>query len=200
MKKIFILIISIISIAVYTTCDDDNLYNLSKYGPRPGSVYIYMGGLYNGDLASAGGADNICRISLTAYPDISFSVSLVKAFISSSNTGNMKDIVPGIYGDVPVYGIRNSPVFTQTLISTSWSGLWDTGIDTQLSASVGIAAPWWSGSNFDGTYDSLNSCSGWRTTAGASGRTGNQNSTSADWLYGLTQACNTSQNLLCVAY
>ena len=99
----------------------------------------------------------------------------------------------------------NIPVVSwdNTLISNTWAGLWDGGIEGSLhSAGVVSTSWWWSGTNIDGTKrDSCNNfTSSEQDTSGSLGLATGATSTGESWILGTSSSCTLEAQIVCVAH
>jgi len=194
MRKIMVILFLLVTTLAFMTCERNNMHDLSLVGLAPkNAIYLYTGGTSSGDAKKRNDSDSQCYTSGLIYLSV-IGASRVKAFRSYSLSDEIRLIVPANYWQYPVIGI--SPSLTFTMISATWTGLWDGATDNPVNTSVGIPAGsyWWSGSNSAGGY-SGNDCDGWQnSTSAASGQVGGAVIDES------TLTCDTSNYVLCVAY
>jgi hypothetical protein len=206
---IFITIFSMSIGLALTSCDEnknnsnDMLMILLMMNTDP--IFIFNGGLHNGDLKTAGsgsdgriGADNVCKAAQVANYSL-LGGRTIKAFLSVSSMDLIKDVVPAGQQVRPVYGMKTDN--TVTLLKDSWTDLWGgTGINATLGTATGIPNNWWSASNFDGTYYINGSCTNWTLNAGPVGVGGDYNQVDNKWAENFGSNCEGTYYVLCVAY
>jgi hypothetical protein len=204
MVRIFLVLQIFLAVALFVTCERVDMHKVATVGPPPKTVIFlyYLTSTRTGNIGGRDGADGICRSEGILYNTF-LNASSVKAFISVSPTDEIRFLVPVEYWYYPVYGI--SPALATTLISDSWQGLWDGGINASLVAATGIPIPppfWWSGSNVDGSVAIGLTCGEWHNSDASPGQPGSQNGVAMNWIGPPTapQACNTNQYVLCLAY
>lgn len=189
-------------------CDDsknDNnaltaLLLLNSY--KPDKIYIFDGGSHDGNLGSRKAANNICKTAAAGFTALA-GKKYVKAFISFSATDQIKDLVSAKYGTLPVYGLVAAG--TEIMLENTWDGLWGSNILNTMHDATGINNIWWSGSDTDGTYiDDATACNGWTSSSSAPAAVGGagiyNNNTDTTWLYFGNSGCDSSLNLMCIAY
>lgn len=194
MKKIIIIVLLLASTFIIATCERSDMYNLATIGlPPKGVIYIFNIGMSSGDLGSRNDANTTCYNMGIMYHSI-IKASTVKAFRSYSGIDEIRFLVPTQYWLYPVFGI--SSTMKLTMISTSWAGLWDGALESNIDTAVGLVSPspWWSGSNDDGSA-SVNNCGSWQDSNSATmGQVGSTLFSDS------TVTCDTSQYVLCLAY
>jgi len=212
---VFVITFGLLIGLALTGCDDEKKDNnkllLLLGNGLDSKIFIFPAVLaIDGDLKTAGGgadgregADNLCKAeALSGEPFNFLSGKTIKAFISVSGTDQIKDLVPADLQELPVYGIKSNGA--QTLLKSSWTGLWNSGIEATMNSATGIDRNWWSGSNADGTYiDDNNSCSQWTTGSSTHpplGHGGVHNQTNFYWIDSFNATCGYDAYLLCVAY
>jgi hypothetical protein len=121
----------------------------------------------SGNLGGRSGADQKC---LSKKPSALSSCSNVAAFLSFSSTDQVKDMgtTHSFPTNVPLKAWNGSSIGSQ--VSTSFSGLFSaaTPFDPDLTTAMGLSGvPYMMyGSQSDGTWDSINSCSGFTSDLG----------------------------------
>jgi hypothetical protein len=188
--------------AMLVTCERHDMYELANFGepPKTGLYLYYIASLKNGNLDGREGADRICYQEGYAYHKF-VQATTVKAFLSVSETDEIKYIVPVYLWYYPVYALNPSLNIVQ--FSTSWDALWD-GINSMtLLTALNLTSNWWSGSNVDGRVISGNTCDGWRSSDPLKfGQTGDPNGVALNWVGppATLSDCGTPRFVLCLAY
>ncbi len=131
----------------------------------------------------------------------------VRAFISINQADTIKGM-PAKYGVPSTWPIQS---MSGKLIAWNWADLLDGSINmkledagissTLLSNTLVVSTFWWSGSTVSGDLEVNGTCSGW--TAGnnsSSGMQGAHNRIDSDWISYGTANCNTSKQVVCVAW
>jgi hypothetical protein len=171
-------------------------------------VFLFDGNADGTVYGGRSGADALCATAAARLADGSFAVSHVHAFLSVSDTDEIRDM-PANYG-VPT--TRPVGSITGAVVATSWSGLLS-GTLLQSLDSAGIrtaGSGWYSGSNPDGSVATLvtdggvhpYTCSGWTSSdAFLDGEYGYGSATDSTWM-GVGQATCPLGNysLLCIGW
>ncbi|MFW5771245.1 MAG: hypothetical protein ACOCX9_07390 [Spirochaetota bacterium] len=191
MKKLIISLFTLPFIVYFLTCDRADMQTIARYGPEPDAIYFFSDNApYYGDF-SGNDPHTICNKMYTDYFS-SLDVIRIEPFLSTTEK-DVRDIVPDVYSHVEVIGVNLSLI--QSLISNSWNGLWDGGIDGQ----IGVAISYWTGSTESGTLATGN-CKNW-TDQAADGFYGDGAVLSADWIKNTTAvSCSSNHSLVCVGY
>jgi hypothetical protein len=206
MMRILIPVQLLLCAALLGTCERHDMHDLAIIGLPPNrAIYLYyISGVKSGSLGGRNGADTLCYTEGIVYHKF-LKADTVKAFLSVSQTDEVRFLVPKEFWYYPVVGINSS--LAAALISDSWLGLWSGSIKTDLAAALGIPAAvppyWWSGSNADGSLAAGATCGGWNQSDNTTmGQAGDQNSVAMSWIGTPTpaQTCNSSQFVLCLAY
>ncbi len=178
--------------------DPDN--NISIYYPATfttiGRIYLFSAGTYTGAMASSittarEDINELVRQALqekyTTLPQDNY-----VAFISIDSNDAIINF-PDHYG-VPTTWAICSP--NGDVVAYNWYDLLDGTIIDELQ-NLGVCDSfWWSGSNADGSCDSLNTCNGWTNGSNSSnGRSGAHN-TDKDWMCSNDRNCNNKLHLL----
>ena len=173
---LFVLVAGLLFAPAIVGCDDSNendpmllgLALLNSVAPK--QIYIYDGGLHNGNLSGSTGANDLCVDAAYGYTLLD-NASVKKAFLSfpGVRNGDIKDLVPARYAELPVFGFDAATRQAQ-LLKDHWSDLWDSsGIMLTLQAAIGIDANWWLGSQHDGSsYSSTFTCNSWTSESNLS--------------------------------
>lgn len=181
--------------SAYQVCDG---FSWRTVQLSEGKVVLYQANnaipITGGSIGGRTGADTLCQSASnkpTGYGNY-------RAFISVDSTDEIRDM-PTNYG-VPTHYTVRSP--NNTLIANNWADLLDGYISTSLVAAgvyVGGPSDWWSGSLQDGSLDGIYNCASW-SSGSAPGRVGRIDYSSYAWIYAGGYSCNSSANLLCIAF
>ncbi len=170
----------------------------------PLATVMFNAGTRNGNLGGYYGAMAICRSAVPTGSSCS-GRSKIGAFLSAMNSSpNPGDFIAWDTGVNP-YAAVTGP--SGTLISSTWDGLFDGGIDVSLQAAGVLPAntTWWSGMYADtptsargetACYFDKNWSSG---ASGVTARAGSSSITTAEWLGNASAyaICSTPRYIVC---
>lgn len=193
MKRIILLsAVMLMAVSSVTFCEREDVFEFST---APQKIYLFTDDVgRTGDFGGLSGGDSICQgIKDSNFSSLNLSTVIIMAGDGSTN---LKNRLPS--EDIPVYGIYGS---TETLISTSINGLWDSSIDNNLQTATGMTSTqWWSGTGSDGTTHSSN-CSNWTSpSVGFQGQGGGNTFTDYQWISASSFTCDTMYPILCAGW
>jgi hypothetical protein len=194
MLRILVTVNLLVASLLLVTCERSDMFNLAKFGLPPQTViYLFPLVQYTGNLGGRDDIDNMCYNVGIMYHSF-VKAGTVKGFISVSLIDDLRLLIPTQFWKYPVVGL--SPSLVPTLISSTWAGLLAGSMVNSIDSALGIPAlNWWSGSNADGGFNTVNNCSEWHTSDSASmGQVGLSGISSG------TLTCDLPAYLLCVAY
>ncbi len=174
---------------VAVTTQSDSIYMYSV-GPFPGALTVPTTASVRADI------DSLCSAPGRTLKTYMPPCLNKRAFISISSADDIAGMPRrfGIPEDRKIIG----PTGMQ--IGANWADLLDGDIAATLFA-AGIAPDhWWSGSTWNGVYDSsIDNCNGWTSTS-RKGQSGKSDKTDAGWLEGETPDCDATRYVLCVCW
>ena len=159
----------------------------------PSVIYLYDGGITDGDMGGRSGANAICNASLNKPPE-----TTGVAFLSTSD----QDLIslPGVPAGAPVVGPAG-------LVDTSWSELFGYGNTLQSSLyDAGVLAfpseEFYSGTAPDGIHEPSATCLDWQSNiSDDQGAVGRADLASDDWISWTDPAnCDFSYHLICASW
>lgn len=205
MKPLLFILLLFSAAILFLHCDREDIYSILKDKTEieiiPEKIYIFSSGASNnGNMGGRSGANAICQAAYTGTYSGDFQATIVRALISVDAADHVKDLVPPLWGTLPVYGVH-SGTKAETLLKSTWNELWSVpGINTTLSAALNLGSFYWTGSNDDGT-PAFQTCLAWTSdNVGEAGYTGNNTGTIGNWMYGNNATCNTVNSVVCMAY
>ena len=152
--------------------------------PSPTKIYmfptttLYDGNLKGGLSDARTGADAIALANRPA----GLAGKTVHAFISISSTDSIASMPTNFDfpNNIPIYNVDGT-----LKIADNWADLMDGYINTSLGSAFSMPDSdyWWSGSNDNGLYDSVNNCNSWTSNlASVNGEVGLKNTIGPTWI------------------
>ncbi len=183
---------------VHFSCERANMDTFATDAPRTSAVYIFRAGNYMGNFGGRLGADLLCRTAWQNNFSHFSGIGVVRAFLSGGPLDPIIYTVPSDYWLVPVVGI--GPAGSTGLLSETWVGMFEKGVNIPLEGPLEMTGMWWSGSLSSGYHEYGQDCNGW-TDSAVTGEAGNMTINSdPTWITASIMGCNNLYNLLCVAY
>ncbi|MCB1169966.1 MAG: hypothetical protein KDK25_06505 [Leptospiraceae bacterium] len=159
----------------------------------PSVIYLYDGGITDGDMGGRSGANAICDGSVNKPPG-----TTGVAFLSTSDQALIS--LPGVPAGVPVIGPGG-------MVASSWSSLFGYGNTLQSSLyDAGVLAfpseEFYSGTAPDGIHEPSATCLDWQSNiSDDQGAVGRADLASDDWISWTDPAnCDFSYHLICASW